>query len=115
MGLRFGSSPGGVGPIQAVTGKTVNNNNVGASVTIPAGQSYYAFTGTNVTTLTINYPAGSPSINGLEITVYFSAAVSVALTLASTGATFVDAPATVAAKTRVSYIYDSASTQWLPN
>jgi hypothetical protein len=115
MGLRATSNPTGIAAQQGVTGKTITNNNASSSVTIPAGTSYYGFTGTNLATLTVNFPAGSAASDGLEITVYFSAAVGTALTLASSGATFVDAPATVAAKTRLSFIYDNASTQWVPN
>lgn len=96
------------------TNKTIINNNAATPVTIGAGISYLAFTGTNLTTLTVNFPNGAAAIDGFVITVYFSATVSVALTFASTGATFVDAPATVAAKTTVRFIYDNASTQWIP-
>ena len=114
MGLRATSNPTGIAAQQGVTGKTITNNNASTPITIPAGTSYYAFTGTNLATLTINFPAAASTPDGLEITIYFSAAVGTALTLASTGATFVDAPATVAAKTRVAFIYDNASTQWVP-
>jgi len=96
------------------SGRQIINNNAATPTNINAGVSYLGYTGTNLATLTINFPAGAAGIDGLIITVYFSAAVGTALTLASSGATFVDAPATVAAKTRVSYIYNNASTQWLP-
>jgi hypothetical protein len=106
----------GIGGVQGVgaAGRQIINNNAATPVTINPGVSYLGFTGTNLTTLTINFPAAANTPNGLIIIVYFSAAVSVALTLASTGATFVDAPATVAAKTRMAYIFDTASLQWLP-
>jgi hypothetical protein len=115
MGLRAATGSNGVNTMQGVTGKAIVNNNAATPYNIASAISYVAFTGTNLVTLTVNFPAAANAFDGQELTVYFSAAVSTALTLASTGATFVDAPATVAAKTRVSFIYDAASTQWIPN
>lgn len=99
---------------RAELGKAIVNNNAAASYNVAANISYVAFTGTNVTTLTINFPASDPLYDGLTIEVYTQAAVSVAVTFASSGATFVGAPATLTAGSVTRFRYHHATTQWLP-
>lgn len=98
----------------ATTGKAVVNNNASATYTFAANQGYVAFTGTQVASLTINFPAAAAGIDGLEVEVYTQAAVGTAVTFASTGATFVGAPATLAAGSLTKFIFNSATNQWLP-
>ena len=97
-------------PFQA-NSKTVINNNASASVS--ASTNYLGFTGTNVATLTVNFPAASVSIDGMRVTVFSQAAVTT-LTLASSGATFVNAPTSLAANGITRFIYNHATLQWLP-
>jgi hypothetical protein len=94
--------------------KQIVNNNADAAVSIGEGIGYLGFTGTQVGTLTINFPAAAADIDGLVITVYTQAAVGTALTLASSGATFNNAPATLTAGQAFRYIYDHATLKWYP-
>jgi hypothetical protein len=94
--------------------KQIINNNASASVNLREGASFLGFTGTQVGTLAINFPAAAADIDGLVITVYTQAAVGTALTLASAGATFNNAPATLTAGQVIRYIYDHATLKWYP-
>lgn len=98
----------------AELGKVVVNNNAVGTYTVPANTSYVGFTGTNATTIAFTFPAAAAGIDGLEIEIYTQAAVSVSSTWASTGATFVGAPATLTAGSLTKFIYNHATTQWLP-
>ncbi len=95
-------------------GKVIVNNNAAASYNVPANTGYVAFTGTQQASLTINFPAAAAAIDGEIIAVFSQAAVGTALTLASIGATFVGAPATLTAGQVIRFIYNHATTQWLP-
>ncbi len=97
-------------PYQA-NSKTIINNNASASVSVAT--NYLGFTGTNVATLTVNFPAASPTIDGMRITVFSQAAITT-LTLASSGATFIAAPASLGANGITRFIYDHAGLLWLP-
>ncbi len=97
-------------PFQA-NSKTVINNNASASVSTVT--NYIGFTGTNVATLTVNFPAASATFDGMRVTVFSQAAITT-LTLASAGATFINAPTSLAANGLVRFIYNHASLQWLP-
>jgi len=94
--------------------KAVVNNQASASYTIPESTDYVGFTGTQQASLTINFPAASAGNDGRVIVIYTQAAVGTALTLASAGATFNNAPATLTAGQVIRYIYDHATLKWLP-
>ena len=96
------------------TKNAVVNNNASAAYTVAKAVKYVAFTGTNVTTLTLNFSAAAATLDGMLVEVYTQAAVSVAVTFASTGATFVGAPATLGAGSVTRFRFNAASNQWLP-
>jgi len=96
----------------ALLGKVVVNNNAG-NYTVPVRTSYVAFTGTQAASVLFTFPAGASAIDGLAITIFTAAAVGTASTWASTGTTFVGAPATLAANSVTTFRYDHASLQWL--
>lgn len=91
--------------------KNVVNNNAAASVSCYQGLN--AYTGTMPTTVAFNFPAAAAAADGTVVTVTTQAAVSVSSTWASVGATFVGAPATLAALAVVRFTYNAASTQWI--
>ncbi len=90
--------------------KVVVNNGATATYTVPAGASYVNIT-TSAAALAFTFPAGAAAIDGLEIAINPSAAVAT-VTWASTGTTFVGAPAALAANTSVRFIYHHATLQW---
>jgi hypothetical protein len=94
--------------------KAVVNNNASATYTVGSGVRYVAFTGTQVGTVAFTFPAGNAGIDGLPITIYTTAAVGTSSTWASSGTTFVGAPATLAAASVTRFVYHHATTQWLP-
>src|SRR6266436_4476458 len=100
-------------PAVLLTGKVVVNNNAVTPYVIPANTTYVGFTGTQLATLQFTFPAGGASIDGYKITIFTAAAVGTAATWVSAGATFVGAPATLAANSVTAFIYDQGSTQWL--
>lgn len=95
-------------------GKAVVNNNAAGTYTVAFGINYVGFIGTNATTIAFTFPAASAAIDGWQIRIYTTAAVSVSSTWASTGATFVGAPATLAAASVTRFVYHHATAQWLP-
>lgn len=105
------SSVQGVAPF--LGGKVVVNNNAG-NYTIPAAISYVGFTGTQAASVQFIFPAASNAIDGLKITIFTAAAVGTASTWISAGATFVSAPATLAAGSITAFEYDHLSLQWMP-
>jgi len=94
-------------------GKRAVVNNNGGNYTIPAGTTYVGFTGTQAASVLFTFPAAASTINGLPVTIFTHSAVGTASTWASAVATFVDAPATLAAASITKFIYDHASLQWL--
>jgi hypothetical protein len=94
--------------------KAVVNNNASGTYTVAAGVSYVAFTGTNVGTVAFTFPAGAAGLDGLVIEIYTAAAVVTSSTWASTGTTFIGAPATLTAGSTTRFIYHHATTNWLP-
>lgn len=96
------------------TKKAVVNNNASGGYTVSAGVDYVGFTGTNVASLTITLPAASTWMDGQRFSVYTQAAVGTAIVFLSAGATFVGAPATLAAGSVTRFVYNSASTNFLP-
>jgi hypothetical protein len=97
-----------------VWNKAVVNNNASGTYTVAAGVSYVAFTGTNVGTVAFTLPAAAAGLDGLVIEIYTTAAVGTSSTWSSSGATFVGAPATLAAASVTRMVYHHATTQWLP-
>ena len=95
-----------------MTGKVIAANGATTSYTVPANTGYVYLT-TTAASLAVTLPAGSALIDGLEITIVPSATVAT-VTWVSTGASFVGAPAAFAANTRVSMIYNHATTAWYP-
>ena len=95
-----------------MTGKVIAANGATTSYTVPDNTGYVYLT-TTAASLAVTLPAGSASIDGLEITIVPSATVAT-VTWVSTGASFVGAPAAFAANTRVSMIYNHATTAWYP-
>jgi len=110
----FSVSPTGIvqSPLVRITGKVVVNNNAG-NYTVASGITYVGFTGTQAASVLFTFPAGAAAIDGTTITIFTVAAVGTASTWASAGATFVSAPATLAAGSITAFIYDHNSTQWL--
>ena len=95
-----------------MTGKVIAANGATTSYTVPDNTGYVYLT-TTAASLAVTLPAGSALIDGLEITIVPSATVAT-VTWVSTGASFVGAPAAFAANTRVSMIYNHATTAWYP-
>jgi len=95
----------------AITGKNIVTNNASATVTCAAG--FNAYLGTNATTVAHNLPAAAGLQDGTIVVIMSQAAVSVSATFASVGATFIGAPATLAALTPITFIYHAATTQWI--
>lgn len=95
--------------------KLVVNNNSTTPYTIPNDTAYVLFTGTQAGagTMTINLPAAASSRDSQEITIFTAGAIGTALTVASSGATVVGTPATLAANSTLKYKYDAATTQWI--
>lgn len=98
----------------AANGKAVINNNASATYTVASGVNYVGFTGTQVASLAFTFPAASAAIDGLQVRIYTQAAVGTSATWASSGATFVGAPATLASGSVTRFIYHHATLQWLP-
>lgn len=90
--------------------KVIVNNGATTTYTVPAGASYVNIT-TSAASLAFTFPAGAAAIDGLEVTINPSASVATA-TWASTGATFVGAPAALTANVSVKFIYHHATLQW---
>lgn len=97
----------------ARTGKVVVNNNATSPYVVGANVGVVLFTGTNVTTVSVTLPAAAAALDGAIISIYSTAAISVAFAVTSVGATIVGVPATLAALGSVSVIYDHATTQWI--
>ena len=91
------------------TSKTVDATNGLTTATITAFNTY--FTGTAGASFALIIPAGSAAIDGQKLTI-MSTAARAATTWASTGATFVGAPAALVANTPVVLHYHHATTQW---
>jgi hypothetical protein len=92
------------------------NNGAATSYTFPANTEYAGIV-TSVTTggtLTINFPAAASTKDGTVMMFMLSCAGTPTLVLASTGATFVAAPATATANTVYRFIYSASGTQWWP-
>ena len=108
----------GSGLLQVANGfsnmsKSFLANGAAVTYTVPAGISYLYVT-TSAAALAGTLPAAAAAIDGLTVTIVTSASVATA-TWASTGATFVGAPASFTANTPVRMIYDHASLKWYPN
>ena len=102
-----------VNSVQSRIGKVVQVvNNGSATYTVPAGVSFVRFSGTNVTTLGLTLPAAAVAVHGQKVCISSTAAISVSLTWTSTGATFIGAPATLAANTPVVLMYFSGTSTW---
>lgn len=95
--------------------KLVVNNNTTTPYTIPNNTAYVLFTGTQAGagTMTINLPAAASSSDGQEVTIFTAGAIGTALTVASSGATVVGTPATLAANSTLKYKYDAGTTSWI--
>ena len=89
--------------------KVLTANNASASVSCTKGHN--AFLGTNAA-VTFNFPDKSVTADQTVVSIFSQAAVATP-TFASTGATFVGAPTTITASVPFSFIYDSATSQWL--
>jgi hypothetical protein len=100
---------------QMFNAPVVVNNNGSATYTVADDTNLVVFTGTQQTTLTINLPAvtGGHAQDGQVVTIYTDAAISAALTVASTGGTILGAPATVAAKSVLRFRYIASITTWV--
>lgn len=96
-------------------GKQVINNNAAATVTMPIGVSYLAFTGTNINGVTINVRpgAGTKENDGQEITVYFQAASNPILFSDGGFGSFPGFPAAATAGQVVRGIFHFLTNTWL--
>ncbi len=92
--------------------KVVVNNNAASSVQLANNTAWTLFTGTNVGTLTVNLPAAANASDGEQVAFYTQAAIATSSVFASTGATVVGGPATMAAGTTAKFLYDSGTTTW---
>jgi len=95
--------------------KLVVNNNSTTPYTIPNDTAYVLFTGTQAGagTMTINLPSAANSRDAQEVTIFTAGAIGTALTVASSGATVVGTPATLAANSTLKYKYDAGTTSWI--
>jgi len=105
-------TPLALAPLPGALARILVNNNAATPYAVPASTRYVGFTGTNLATLAIAFPAAAAALDGFEMTVYTAAAVGTAVTFTSTGATFVGAPATLAAGSVTKFVYNHATTQW---
>jgi hypothetical protein len=96
----------------ALTGKLLVANGAATTYTVPAKTNYVYLT-SSAASLAFTFPQGNSGIDGIVITVCVSISIAT-VTWASTSATFVGAPASLVANVPVSFIYHSATTQWLP-
>lgn len=93
-------------------GKVISAN--GATVTYTlAAKLNYAYITTSAASLAFTLPAGAAAIDGLLVTIVTDTSVAT-LTWASTGTTFIGAPAASVANTPMRMIYDHASLKWYP-
>lgn len=99
--------------IPAILARVLVNNNAAAAYAVPADTDYVGFTGTQVGTVAFTLPAAAAGNDGLVITIFTQAAVGVSATWVSAGATFVGAPATLAALSVTKFVYNHATLQWL--
>jgi len=95
-----------------ITAKTIVNNGATTTYTIAAKKNYVYMT-TSAASMAFTLPAASANIDGLVIDVVLSAGVAT-VTWASTGATFVGAPAAMSANVPVRMIYNHATLIWYP-
>jgi len=93
--------------------KTVVNNNATTPYQIPSSTAYVMFTGTLPQTFTASMPSAANSLDGQEVTLFAQSGVTTALTVASSGATVVGTPATLAANGTLKYKYDADTTSWI--
>lgn len=95
--------------------KLVVNNNSTTPYTLPNDTAYVLFTGTQAGagTMTINLPSAANSRDAQEITIFTAGAIGTALTVASSGATVVGTPATLAANSTLKYKYDAGTASWI--
>ena len=98
---------------RAAGNNLIVNNNASATYTIPAFQSMVYFTGTNVSPLTINFPAASSSLDSFTVVLVSNAAVA-SVTLNAPGASFQTTTTALVANTPVRYRYDHSTTKWYP-
>ena len=94
----------------ASVAKTLVTNNAASSVTCNKG--FNAFLGTNAAAVAFNLPAKAVTQDQTIVAIFSQAAVATP-TFVSTGATFVGAPASIAASVPFSFIYHSTTSQWL--
>lgn len=92
--------------------KSIVANGATTSYTVPAKKNYVYLT-TTAASLAFTLPAAAAAIDGLLVTVVTDTSVAT-LTWASSGATFVGAPAASTANTPIRMIYDHASLKWYP-
>lgn len=102
----------------AQLGKTVVNNNAATTYSVTMGfsvasTSYVAFTGTNAASIAFTFSNAALVPDGWRLDIYTQAAVAT-VTWASTGATFVGAPAALGAGSVTRFIFHAATNQWLP-
>ena len=88
------------------------DNNAGATYTVASDTYYVHFTGTQVATVAFTFPAGSSGINGQTIQITTDAAIGTSTTWTSSGATFLNAPTTMAAGDTVQFKYFNSDTTW---
>ncbi len=92
--------------------KSIVANGATTTYTVPAKKSYIYLTTTAVS-LAFTLPAGAAAIDGLLLTVVTDIGVA-SVTWASTGTTFVGAPAASLANTPIRMIYHHATLKWYP-
>lgn len=91
-----------------VNASVVATNGLTAA-TITSTNTY--FTGTTGASFALTLPAANSNLNGIKYTI-MSTAARASTTFASTGATFVGAPAALIANTPVCFQYNHSNTTW---
>ena len=94
--------------------KVVVNNNAANPYQVPSNTAYVLMTGTQPSsTMTISMPSAANSLDSQEVTIFSASAVSSSITFASSGASVVGAPATLAADSTLKFKYDAPTTSWI--
>ena len=110
-GISDGWFSTGGGDTIAIDTKNVANN-AAATYTVGGTVYYVHFTGTQVGSVAFTFPDGSSEINGRTVEIITDAAIGTSATWASSGASFIRAPSTLAAGSTTRFKYLHSLTQW---
>lgn len=91
-------------------GKVISANGATVTYTVAAKKSY-AYVTSTAASLAVTFPAGAAAIDGMRITFVTDTSIAT-VTWASTGTTFVGAPAATTANVPNRFVYDHATLKW---